>query len=184
VDFKGSLSAYYHTPVRDLFVGALCVTGIALMTYFGGERRTFNFWVTMVAGLAVIGVAFLPTGRPDPEVIDPTQLQVAFGEEAVATLHFICAGIFILSLAAICFFAFARHEQGHGHTARAKVHRTCGLLILAAVAWVGIGQVIDVHLLGFTPLYVGEAVSVYAFGVSWLVMAQDTPEEGNAHAAS
>lgn len=30
---RGSLSAYYHSGIRDLFVGSLCVTAVFLITY-------------------------------------------------------------------------------------------------------------------------------------------------------
>lgn len=40
VHVRGSLSAYYHSPVQDIFVGGLCVIGIMLATYMGGEPRS------------------------------------------------------------------------------------------------------------------------------------------------
>lgn len=186
VSVRGSLSAYYHTPARDLFVAALCVTGVMLLTYMAAQASTWDFWLSSRAGLAVLGVALLPTKRPSLDVSAPlcgpdsipvppgcTQLQQAFGETAVATIHYISAGIFILSLAAICFL-FARRELKHGaRTNRARLHRVCGLLIIAAVAWVGIGGALDADIGSFTPLYVGEVVSVYAFGVSWIMKSLD-----------
>lgn len=186
VSVRGSLSAYYHTSARDLFVAALCVTGVMLLTYMAAQASTWDFWLSSVAGLAVLGVAFLPTKRPvlsdtgplcGPDAVPAppgcTQLQQAFGEAAVASVHYVCAGIFILSLAAICFL-FARRELKHGDRInRARSHRVCGLLILAAVAWVGIGGALDADIGTFTPLYVGEVVSVYAFGVSWIMKSLD-----------
>jgi len=183
---RGSLSAYYHTSARDLFVAALCITGVMLLTYMAGQASTWDFWLSSTAGLAVLGVAFLPTKRPnlgataplcgpDPIAVPPgcTQLQQALGETTVATIHYISAGIFIMSLAAICFL-FAHREQIHTErTGRARLHRICGVLILAAVAWVGLGRAINVDIFSFTPLYVGEVVSVYAFGLSWFVKALD-----------
>lgn len=186
VSVRGSLSAYYHTPARDLFVAALCVTGVMLLTYMAAQASTWDFWLSSAAGVAVLGVALLPTKRPNQDVSAPlcgpdsipvppgcTQLQQAFGETAVATIHYICAAIFILGLAAICFL-FAHREQIHGgSTARARLHRLCGVLILAAVAWVGLGSALNVEIFSFTPLYVGEVVSVYAFGLSWFMKALD-----------
>jgi hypothetical protein len=183
---KGSLSAYYHTPARDLFVAALCVTGFLLMTYMAAQASTWDFWLSSTAGFAVLGVAFLPTMRPNLDAIAArcgpdsipappgcTQLQQAFGEVSVARVHYISAGVFILCLAAICFL-FARREKVHGgRVGRARFHQACGAVILAAVAWVGLGRFTDIEILGLTPLYVGEVVSVYAFGLSWIVKASD-----------
>jgi hypothetical protein len=147
---------------------------------------TWDFWLSSTAGLAVLGVAFLPTKRPNLDanaiLCGPTSiptppgcapLQQAFGEIPVATIHYIFAGTFILSLAAICFL-FGRRERIHMTNAgRARFHEICGALILAAVAWVAVGRVLNLNIVSFTPLYVGEVVSVYAFSVSWLVKAWD-----------
>src|SRR6476646_1364470 len=65
VHVRGSLSAYYHTSMRDCFVGALCVIGVLLITYMSGQTRRTDFWLSLLAGVGVLGVAFLPTERPD-----------------------------------------------------------------------------------------------------------------------
>src|ERR671910_2361882 len=64
VHVRGSISAYYHTSMRDMFVAGLCVTGFLLATYRSSEVRKPEFWLSLVAGIAVIGVVFFPTGRP------------------------------------------------------------------------------------------------------------------------
>jgi len=38
VHVRGSLSAYYHTSVSDVFVAGLCVTGFFLATYMVGTK--------------------------------------------------------------------------------------------------------------------------------------------------
>jgi ABC-type arginine transport system permease subunit len=43
VHVRGSLSAYYHTPMRDIFVAGLCVIGFFLATYLSGEAKTADF---------------------------------------------------------------------------------------------------------------------------------------------
>src|SRR5258707_3848161 len=63
VHVRGSLSEYYHTSMQDIFVGGLCVIGFLLATYMAGEFRTLDFWASVVAGVAVLGVVFFPTTR-------------------------------------------------------------------------------------------------------------------------
>lgn len=167
---RGSLSAYYHSGARDLFVGALCITGCLLLTYLAAQRATWDYWLSTVAGAAVLGVALLPTARPDNYLGPPTPLQARWGEDVVAAIHFSCAGVFILSLAALCFVFAARDERYGG---RPGLHRACGIAILAAVAWVLLGTVADLSIGWLTSLYVGEVVSVWAFGLSWLVKGFD-----------
>lgn len=184
VTIRGSLSAYYFTAARDVLVGVLCVAGVLLLTYMAGQTRTWDFWLSSAAGVAALGVAFFPTARPHrtadaplcgsvPEPRGCTQLQQAWGETAVATVHYASAAVFILSLAAICF-VFAHRERRYGdNPLRVAFHRGCGTTILVAVAWILLGLVVEVDIAGLTPLYVGEVVSLYAFAASWLVKGHD-----------
>ena len=46
-------------------------------------------------------------------------------------------------------------------------------MILGAVAWVILGGLLNVTIWELTPLYLGEVISVWAFGVAWLLKARD-----------
>jgi len=184
VHVRGSLSAYYHTSMRDIFVAGLCVTGFFLATYLSGEAKTLDFRLSLVAGLAVLGVVFFPTMRPHllpgvprcgttpmPEGCSPIQQQL--GERLVAGIHFSFAAVFILSLAWICF-VFAKREKEQRHDARmATIVRSCGWVILGAVAWAIVGGLLKITIWELTPLYLGEVISVWAFGAAWLLKARD-----------
>jgi hypothetical protein len=174
VHVRGSISAYYHTSMRDMFVAGLCVTGFLLATYRSSEVRKPEFWLSLGAGVAVIGVVFFPTGRPGlaenaqrcgttPEPVGCSAVQQYFGEVTVAAFHFGFALAFILMLAAISF-VFARHP---GNKA-SKLQIICGLTIVAAVLGVVIGELNDFAVWELTALYLGEVISVWAFAVSWL----------------
>ena len=185
VQVRGSLSAYYHTSMRDFFVGILCVTGVLLITYLAGQH-TPAYWASTVAGLAVLGVAFIPTERPDlppgavmcgpsasPTPVGCTALQQRLGETPAATIHFIFAAIFILGLAAVSFlFAVARREAtglDSGKPVKRLLHYACGGVIVVAVVFVAVAGLLGWHHIWIlTPLYIGEVVSVLAFGISWL----------------
>ena len=73
-----SISAYYHTDMRDVFVGGLFAVGLALLIYKG-----FSFtedWLLNVAGVLIIGVAYFP--------MDPTTLFQCFPPcETTCTLY-------------------------------------------------------------------------------------------------
>src|SRR6266516_1518234 len=49
VHVRGSLSAYYHTPLQDIFVGGLCVIGLFLATYMAGEWKSLDFCASLIA---------------------------------------------------------------------------------------------------------------------------------------
>ena len=104
---RTSLSAYYYSGVRELFVGALSAIGIFLITYKVAESSLDNT-LSLLAGAAVIVVALLPTGRPD-DVLELTPLQDRLGESAVETTHFVAAAVFIGSLAVNSYF-FGKRE--------------------------------------------------------------------------
>ncbi len=99
---RDSLSAYYYSGVRELFVGALTATGVFLITYKVADRGLDNTLSTL-AGAAVLAVALLPTGRPS-EGVARTALQERLGEGVVETIHFAAATVFIVSLAVISYF--------------------------------------------------------------------------------
>ncbi len=61
--FQGSISAYYYTPVRPIFVSALIATGccmVAIRARDDSEDVLFN-----VAGMLAVIVALVPTGPPE-----------------------------------------------------------------------------------------------------------------------
>lgn len=184
VHVRGSISAYYHTSMRDLFVAGLCVIGFLLATYMSAQTNTWDFWLSFVAGIAVIFVVFFPTKRggltsdsplcgTDPIPNGCSWVQQELGENPTATVHFISAAIFILCLAAIAFLFAYREKKYEGDARMALVQKICGWVIIAAVVWVGLGFVLNLTIWELTPLYVGEVLSVWAFGVSWLLKGRD-----------
>jgi hypothetical protein len=58
----GSLSGFYYTHMRNLFVGAMCAVGVFLVAYRGHDR--WDDRLTNVAGLAAICIALFPTMPP------------------------------------------------------------------------------------------------------------------------
>lgn len=184
VHVRGSLSAYYHTSVQDIFVGSLCVTGFLLITYMAGMPKTWDFWLSLIAGVAVLVVVFFPTWRPDvppgappcgsnPSLPGCSPIEQVLGEALTARIHAVAAAVFILSLSVISFL-FAHREKKYNHrTSMQRLHIFFGATILAAVAWVAIGGVLKIDIWELTPLYVGEIISVWAFGASWLLKGKD-----------
>lgn len=184
VHVRGSISAYYHSAMRDLFVAGLCVIGFLLMTYMSAQMRTWDFWLSMVAGIAVVGVAFFPTKRSgltedavlcgaEPAPAGCAPVQQALGETPTAVVHFVCAAVFILSLAVIAFLFAYREKKYENDRRMALVQKICGWAIIAAIVWVVIGFFANLTIWELTPLYVGEVISVWAFGISWLLKGKD-----------
>jgi hypothetical protein len=190
---RTSLSAYYYSGVRELFVGGLSAIGIFLVTYKVGERSLDNT-LSLVAGTAVALVALFPTGLPKG-VTELTPLQERLGESFVETIHFVAAAIFIGSLAVLSYF-FGKREGarpprvGQRRSPRfwRLYHWACAAAIVLALLWIAVTE-----LSGWGPsnsLLYGETLAVWAFGASWLwkgleldmLRGDPAPEAGAASA--
>jgi hypothetical protein len=170
---RGSLSAYYHSGMRDEFVGILVVSGVFLITYkiFKINAGLENTLSTL-AGVAAILVAIFPTGRPDSSV-PLTPLQDTVHENRVEVIHFLSALAFIVLLAGIsmCFgFREGRRkpkpDQRYTPEQWRLFHFACAGLIFAALIFIGVTKALGVF--DHYRLLVGETVAVVAFGISWL----------------
>jgi hypothetical protein len=167
---RTSLSAYYYSGARELFVGALSAIGVFLITYKVAEVNLDNT-LSVAAGVAVAFVALFPTDRPD-HVVGLTSLQSHLGESAVGTVHFIAAGAFILSLGVLSFYFGKREGARPPRQGRRSpkfwqtYHWICAGIIGLAFVWCAATQGLD-----WGPsrsLLFGEVAAVWAFGASWL----------------
>ena len=167
---RTSLSDYYYSGVRELFVGALCAVGVFLVAYKVAEVNLDNT-LSLLAGIAALGVALFPTDRPRGAV-PLTPLQDELGETFVATVHYGSAVVFIVALGVISyFFGLREGARPAGPGKRSPrfwrtFHWICAGVIAAALLFVLVTEVFDVG--PRESLLIGEAVSVWAFGVSWL----------------
>ena len=162
--------------MRDLFVGTLSATGVFLITYKVFEHTLDNI-LSIVAGVAVMGVALFPTSRP-PDIATPlTPLESRLGEARVAIVHYICAGIFIVLLGVITLIFGIREgrrsQWRDGERARRsptfwkRFHWGCAAAIGLALAFMGVSEI--TRWFSHYSLIVGETAAVFAFGVSWLM---------------
>lgn len=60
--WQGSISAYYHTPVQAMFIGALFAVGVSMIAIKGSTDR--EDMLLNVAGVLAPIVAFVPTAAP------------------------------------------------------------------------------------------------------------------------
>lgn len=166
---QGSISGYYHTEMRDVFVGTLCAIGVFLLSYRGYEskdRIAGNF-----ASAFAIGTALFPT-TPD---LNPTRLDKVKG-----AIHLISAALFFLTLAYFSLRLFTKTDPKFAPTPRKldrnRVYLVCGYTIVAAIALIAIYKIFPdgaEKLLGeFKPVFWLESIAVVAFGISWLTKGE------------
>ena len=157
----GSLSAYYYSGFREVFVGFLCAIGVFLVIYKWPER-TRESWASSFAGAAVVVVAFFPTGKPGGKVAT-TPLQDLIGQEWVERIHFLAAAVFIFLLSRISHY-WSKHRPE-----RRRLHQACEWVILAALVLAALEGITDWPDYG---ILIAEFAAVWTFAASWLATVE------------
>ena len=196
----GSMSGYYYTQMRDIFVGALCALGVFLVAYAGYDE--IDRWITNIAGLCAIGVAFFPTKPPvcaanARTCTAPGVAHLSAGQQVVGDIHLFFAAVTFIALGLMALrFAKSdgaplsqapgsriRHglglaKAGDDHLSPRKkqrnaVYRACGVTILSCVVLAAASNLLPASVKAHRPwLFVFEALAVFAFGISWFVKGQ------------
>ncbi len=169
-----SISDFYHTIYRDIFVGSLCAIGVFLISYRGYQLQTGELfddnWVATAAGVSAFGVALFPNEGPPEKLIVLQEAGVLVGTNPL--WHYLSALIFFGCLARFCF-KFARTAKKR----RRPIYLTCGWVIMTMLLAIAAASAIKIHGSGWPQDIVVryklvlwlEAVGIWAFGVSWLV---------------
>ena len=187
-----SISHYYYTNMREIFVGVICSVALFLFTYTGPTR--IDGWVSNIAGVFGLGIALFPTRLlcdniaklSEGESCYPCQQSVTSLTRIPyhATLHLLCAALFFITLALMSIFLFrlsdcSKKEQTIQKRKRNIIFLYCGLIMLASIAAAGV----YLMFAGDKPttfVLWAEVVALMAFGVSWLTKGQaivkDIPE--------
>jgi hypothetical protein len=164
-----SMSAYYHTGMRNVFVGVLFAIGGALYLYKGFSRA--EDYVLNAAGALAVVVALVPTRPPG------TPHTVA------STLHWVAAVLFFLCTAYVCIFRASDTLPlvGDGRLAEQydRLYRLLGsVMILSPIsAWV-LHEALPYRS---TYVFLVEVVCVWTFAAYWMAkgieIAQSQAEE-------
>lgn len=166
-----SVSAYYYTSMRDVFVSITVLTGALLACYRTPHLR--DNVVATAAGLAAIGLALFP--------MDPTYAAelLARYPDLGTQAHYSNHGIlgyhlmFAMTFAALSFYmVYFRFGAGAPLTIQQRkrqvVYKMCGaIMLLSYIAIAIVGFALEGHSV-FWP----ETCAVIAFGVAWLVNGQ------------
>jgi hypothetical protein len=166
---QNSISGYYYTGSRDIFVGTLCAIGVFLLSYRGYERS--DDLAGDLACVFAVGVALFPTAPGDPAMD---------GASLIGYMHLAFASLFFLTLTYFSLVLFTKTDPTKRPTRRKlqrnKVYKTCGYTMLACLALILMFYLLPqgtaMTLAGFHPLFWLEAIAIEAFGISWLTKGE------------
>ena len=180
-----SISAYFHTGMREAFVGSLCAIAVFLLCYKGYQR--WDILAARVAGSCALLVAVCPTREPSVEagdtgepVIDSATLfssARAPDPRWVGDVHFAAAALLFATLAVMSLVLFTRSTAAvptRQKTQRNRIYRTCGWVIIGCIAAVALGKLLLSDAFNRSSSYVFslESLALLAFGVSWLTKSE------------
>ena len=156
-----SISGYYYSDLRDVYVGAMCAVGVFLLSYRGHD--VIDDVTGDIAAVAAIGVALFPTTPAG---------RLTRTDEVFGAMHIVFAAVFFLSLAFFCLFLFTRTEKARPQRRRAQrkgVYLVSGIVILVCLALLVIfGSLLEAQARSLHPALWLESVATVAFGVAWL----------------
>ena len=166
--FPGSISGYYYTGMRNYLVGALCVLGVLLIGYYAYHDQ-LDFWITNLAGIFAVGVAFFPT---EPAIATAHQKDIGH-------IHFVFAAL-LFTMLAVMALRFSKTDPNGTPTSqksrRNVIYRICAGLIAASMLVAFVANFLPASIKQDVPtLFWFEAVAVVAFSVSWLVKGEAIP---------
>lgn len=169
-EIKASISHYYHSPMRDFFVGLLSAVGLFMFCYKGPEK--VDGIAGNLAGTFAIGTALLPTYHGG---IPPDEAAILIGQFhlAAATAFFL-----VLSYFSLCLFTKTKTGQvpGRMKLKRNRVYRICGVAMLVFLTLIALYLVLLKGRIPWLdqvkPVFWFETFALWAFGISWLTKGE------------
>src|SRR5262245_28707501 len=162
-----TISAYYYTGMRDVFVSTLVLSG-ALLSCYRTPALCDNV-TAVVAGIAAIGIGLFPMDPTyAPEILRrfPGMLDRCYINRGLLGFHFIFVTVFFgltFYLVYFRFSAFTPPNPTPQKIVRNKIYKVCGAVMLVAFLVIGVLALSKNGALIFWP----EAVAVCAFAVAW-----------------
>ena len=152
-----SLSAYYYTPARPVFVAFLIAIGTLLIIYRGNRTETV---LSTICGISVICLALIPT----KVCLAPTDCFESTTLFASRWLHYPAATTFFIGAALHSRFLFSRTVNERLST----VFRRLGDFLLLLVALLAV-LVVTKWSKGTPFIFYLQALMVWLFALSWIL---------------
>lgn len=163
-----SISDYYYTGMRNLFVGSLSAIAMFMLCCRGYDRK--DEIAGVFSAFCALGVAFFPKA---PEAgATPRQSHIG-------TAHYIFAALLFSTLAYFCLVLFkmsaANKTMTRKKAQRNRLYTVCGSVIVASIVLIAIlkGLLKIDHLVGNVgTVFCFETTALLAFGAAWLTKGE------------
>jgi hypothetical protein len=179
---QNSISYYYYTNLRDIFIGVMCAVSFFLVCYKSSSNEVF--WkddnkMTNLAGFLALGVALAPT---NPESCsEKIYALIPLCAKVIGCLHYIFAILFFAVLAEISIVVFTIGQKKNRRIRQSlfnenNIYRICGWIIVACVLLIIVCKICDrfPYLIFWL-----EFIALASFGISWLIKGRFLGDTGN-----
>ena len=191
-EILSSISSYHHTHAGHIFTAISVLMAVVFYIYRGYDN---DYIFMRIAAVLALGVAFVPNEQAIDIascVLDDTTKETwtAIPEGCFITtnknctlayIHLACAvGFFaMLSYISICRFTkscISKEELGSAKRRRNRIYVVCGVtmivtMILILIYFIGRETYLS-GLVQYDPIFWGEWIMIWAFGIAWLTKGQ------------
>jgi hypothetical protein len=190
---SGTVSAYYYTGMRDVFVGTLILVGVLLAFYRTPRKR--DQYVAVFTGLAAICIGIFPMDPVFPQNIkddyfmpEDAKLYIQdhyfphgqLGIHNYAVTVFFGLGIYLVANSFKNTTKYSSNEQitmTEQKVKRNRIYRICAFLMLLSGVGIevlsylnGMKRYENLHLANY--IFFPESLAISSFAFAWLVKGQ------------
>ena len=161
IELQGSISSYYHTPMRNVFVGILFAIGAFLYLYKG--YSTIEDFVLDGAGILAVCIALLPTSCP---------AELECNTFTAPFWHGVSAISFFILIAYICIFrASDTLDQSQIDESRKSFYKRIYWILGVSMILLPLFSALWLYLIGETGslIFWIESLGVWVFSLYWIV---------------
>ena len=171
-----SISHYYYTIMRNIFVGFLWAFGLFLVTYPGYKKENAKIsddWLTNISGILAIIVSLVPTICSRCIFCDVTD---GHSNSLYNHIHLVSAGLFLILMGYMSYFRFTQSDKKkdtweNGKLQRNNIYRICAYFIWGSILVLILNFAFNIISDEAFPqfVYTCEVVALWAFGFAWMV---------------
>jgi Zn-dependent protease with chaperone function len=167
-----SISAYYYTSMRDVFVATLVLVGVLLACY-RTDKLSDNI-VAFVAGLAGVGIGLFPMNPEFAEVLinkhPCLQTNTCYLGTGILGFHLFFVAVFFALTFYMVFFRFGANTKPAPSTR--KITRNILYKICGSIMFMSFAAIAYMRYTHNPNIYLPETLAILAFATAWLVKGQ------------